>query len=260
MKKCSKCEIEKELSEFYKKKSSKDGYRSECKECAKKYSELNKERITKYRKSHYNEIKVTEVFKEYRKKWHEDNKDKNIIKSKEYNRTHKEEIAITKDKYYSDNREKILDKMKDQYKLLKENELLLSEKRKRDKINMRIWRERNKEVLSNRIKERKKNDPLYKLSDSIRTLIWNSITKIGYVKNSRTNEILGCLYEEFKLHIESLFIDEMSWENYGEWHFDHKVPISWAKTEEEVYKLNHYTNFQPLWARDNLSKGNKWSD
>ena len=52
----------------------------------------------------------------------------------------------------------------------------------------------------------------------------------------------------------------MSWENYGEWHLDHKTPISWAKTEEEIYELNHYTNFQPLWEFDNLSKGNRWSD
>ena len=52
----------------------------------------------------------------------------------------------------------------------------------------------------------------------------------------------------------------MSWNNYGEWHLDHKTPISWAKTEEEVYRLNNYNNFQPLWAIENTSKGNKWSD
>ena len=42
----------------------------------------------------------------------------------------------------------------------------------------------------------------------------------------------------------------MSWENYGEWHLDHKTPVSWAETEEQVYELNKYTNFQPLWATD----------
>jgi hypothetical protein len=51
----------------------------------------------------------------------------------------------------------------------------------------------------------------------------------------------------------------MSWENQGKWHLDHKTPISWSETEEEVVKLNHYTNFQPLWAEDNLSKGNRYS-
>ncbi len=50
----------------------------------------------------------------------------------------------------------------------------------------------------------------------------------------------------------------MTWENHGEWHIDHIIPISWGKTESEVIELNHYTNFQPLWAKDNLSKGNRW--
>ena len=50
----------------------------------------------------------------------------------------------------------------------------------------------------------------------------------------------------------------MNWKNYGEWHLDHIIPISYAKKEEEIYELNHYTNFQPLWAKDNLSKGNRF--
>ena len=49
----------------------------------------------------------------------------------------------------------------------------------------------------------------------------------------------------------------MNWENQGEWHLDHIYPVSLAKDEQELIKLNHYTNFQPLWAADNLLKGNK---
>ena len=49
----------------------------------------------------------------------------------------------------------------------------------------------------------------------------------------------------------------MSWDNYGKWHLDHITPISLGKTEEEVIVLNHYTNYQPLWEKDNLSKGNR---
>jgi hypothetical protein len=49
----------------------------------------------------------------------------------------------------------------------------------------------------------------------------------------------------------------MTWENQGQWHLDHIYPISLAKNEQEVIKLNHYTNFQPLWAKDNLTKHNK---
>lgn len=83
---------------------------------------------------------------------------------------------------------------------------------------------------------------------------------MGYNKRSKTFKILGVTFDEFKIYIENLFREGMSWSNYGEWHLDHKVPISWAKTEEEVYKLNHYSNFQPLWASENTNKGNKWSD
>ena len=49
----------------------------------------------------------------------------------------------------------------------------------------------------------------------------------------------------------------MSWSNHGEWHLDHIYPVSLAKDQNHVIELNHYTNFQPLWASDNLSKGNR---
>ena len=49
----------------------------------------------------------------------------------------------------------------------------------------------------------------------------------------------------------------MCWENHGEWHIDHVVPLASAKTEDEIYKLNHYSNLQPLWKIDNLKKSNK---
>ena len=260
MKSCSKCKIEKDLSDFYKKKSSKDGYRSECKECAKKYSEENYERIKEYKAKRYLEIKDTDDFKEKRSAHYTENKEHYSLKSKEYNIINKEKISENKKEYYENNKEEILEKRKEYYIEIKSDEELLASKRLNDKEKTKEWRARNKESISQKIKDRKKSDPIYKLSDSIRTLIWNSIKKMGFSKNSQTNQILGCSFEDFKLHIESQFKNEMSWENHGEWHLDHKTPISWAETEERVYELNHYTNFQPLWAKDNLIKGNKWAD
>jgi len=126
------------------------------------------------------------------------------------------------------------------------------------------YRETNKEKLNSLRKDYRsnkfKNDPIYKLSHNLRSLISNYIKKKGYVKNKNTEVILGCSFDEFKIHIESQFVEGMFWQNHGKWHLDHKKPISWAETEDQVYELNHYTNFQPLWAKDNLSKGNKWSD
>lgn len=56
------------------------------------------------------------------------------------------------------------------------------------------------------------------------------------------------------------FDEYMFWNNHGTyWHLDHIIPISWAKSEEEVYKLNHYTNYQPLSAFENLAKNNRFA-
>jgi hypothetical protein len=106
-------------------------------------------------------------------------------------------------------------------------------------------------------KARMKKDPLFKLNCSISSLIRMSIRGNGYKKTSRTHEIIGCSYEEFKIHLEKQFTEGMNWSNYGKWHMDHIYPVSRATDEQHLIKLNHYTNFQPLWAEDNIKKSNK---
>lgn len=105
-----------------------------------------------------------------------------------------------------------------------------------------------------------KTNPTFKLSSNIRSLIGMSFKNVlnnTYKKGKKTEEILGCTLEEFINYLQSLFIEGMTLENHGEWEMDHIIPISSAKTEEEIYKLNHYTNFQPLWKEDNRKKSNK---
>ena len=70
---------------------------------------------------------------------------------------------------------------------------------------------------------------------------------------------MGCDIEFLKKHLENQFLDGMTWDDKGfyGWHIDHIIPLSSAKTEEDVYKLCHYTNLQPLWAKDNYNKGSK---
>jgi len=92
---------------------------------------------------------------------------------------------------------------------------------------------------------------------NISSLILRSFKRNGYTKKSQSNKILGCSFEEFKQHLERQFTKGMTWENQGQWHLDHIYPMSLAKDEEEIIRLNHYTNFQPLWAIDNIKKGNK---
>lgn len=108
-----------------------------------------------------------------------------------------------------------------------------------------------------RRKSKIEDDPTLKLSQSIRTLIHYSFK--NYSKKSKTEEILKCNIKFFREYIESQFDEKMSWNNYGRngWHLDHKVPISLAKSEKEVYLLNDYRNFQPLWEYDNIYKSDR---
>lgn len=107
-------------------------------------------------------------------------------------------------------------------------------------------------------KRKKENeDPMTGFIQIMRVCIRKSLSRNGYTKKSRAHTILGADWSVVKLHMESLFKEGMTWENHGEWHIDHIIPISSGKTEDEVIKLCHYSNLQPLWAEENLLKSNK---
>jgi len=139
-------------------------------------------------------------------------------------------------------------------KILKDNNVLLYASQRKDPEVVR--KQRVNKVLNYR-KRRLKRDPLYKSKLRIRSLIGQVFIKMNYTKKSICSEILGIDWNGFQSHIQSKFKDGMTWENYGEWEYDHIIPVCIAKTEEEVIKLNHYTNFQPLWKEENKIKSNK---
>lgn len=152
-----------------------------------------------------------------------------------------------KAKHYQKNKEKYLSRAKKRYE---ENRQELIEKAC----------DYQKANLGKIIKQRKSRmvyDDLYAIKERVRCLIKESIRKMNFSKNSKTSEILGCSKNEFKDHIEKQFLNGMTWENRKEWHLDHIVPISTAKKQEDVIRLNHFTNLRPLWSKDNLSKSNK---
>lgn len=101
------------------------------------------------------------------------------------------------------------------------------------------------------------SNPIRRVKKRIRTLVSISITKAGYSKKTKAFSILGANFEVVKNHIELKFKPGMNWSNHGEWHIDHVIPLSSAKSEDEIIALNHYTNLQPLWAYENLHKGSK---
>lgn len=211
----------------------------ERKQYKKDWALKNKERLAKQQKEWYDNNK------EARKEYVEENKEK----YKEYSK-----------KYYDNNKE--------QYK---EYRILNSDKIKTEN---KIWRDNNKEKIKeycninknhlnelkrNYVSDRRKNDPIFKMRDSVRKLIYKSICRGGYTKKSKTYEILGCSHEQFKLYLESKFESWMDWDNYGKyngelnygWDIDHIIPNSNGINEEEIIKLNHYTNLQPLCSKVN---------
>ena len=92
----------------------------------------------------------------------------------------------------------------------------------------------------------------------MRCRIWKYLNILEITKKNKTFDIVGCSPEFLKEHIEKQFTEGMSWGLLGQHiHIDHIIPLSSAKTEDELYKLCHYENLQPLWAEDNLKKSNK---
>lgn len=114
----------------------------------------------------------------------------------------------------------------------------------------------NREEKLKYFKHRLKNNPIVKLTSNIRHRTTQYLKSKNYKIKSEIFKIIGCSPEFLKEYIENQFTDGMSWDLMGQYiHIDHKIPLSSAKTEEEIYKLCHYTNLQPLWAEDNLKKG-----
>jgi hypothetical protein len=108
------------------------------------------------------------------------------------------------------------------------------------------------------LKLREKN-PLAKLRNLVRNRLLVGIKYRGFKKNSPSIKILGADWGVIEKHISDQFLNNMSWDNHGEWHIDHKIPLASAKNEGEFFKLCHYTNLQPLWKIDNLKKGCKFT-
>jgi hypothetical protein len=206
MKVCIKCGIEKDVTLFVKTKNS-------CKECEslykKEYAEKNKEKLREKSKEYYSKNKDYIKGKEIEK--YNAGKDKKINYQKEYSEKNKEKIKNYKSEYSKINRDKI------------------------------------REYKTNYQRERRKNDPVFKLKGVVSRLIRNSLKCKGLSKNKKSIDILGCDIKFFKEYLEFKFTDDMSWSNYGViWDVDHIIPLATAVNEDDVIRLNHYTNLQPL--------------
>lgn len=166
---------------------------------------------------------------------------------KKYNKANRERQREWHKQHYKDNRERLLKQTREYYYA---NVDVVKERiKKYNEKNADWYREYKREWA-------RKN----RLQQNIRRGIYGCLS--GKQKKSKSLEYLGCSVEELWSHLESQFQEGMTRENYGEWHLDHIRPLSsWdfeIETECKLREAWHYTNLQPLWAKDNLSKGKSW--
>ena len=221
LKKCNRCENVKPLSKFHTKGKHKGKIRhaANCKSCSKEV--YHEKELKKYNQI-YREKNREKINKKVRERRAKDRK-QNPDKYRKYDR-----------KYRQENKE-----------------IVRAIDRRRNKT------EKRKNWEKNYTKIRMEEEPLFAFSQRIRVAVSMAFKKRNYTKKSKTFEIIGITCEELFEYIESLFLQGMTWDNKDQWHIDHIVPISFAKTEEQVIKLNHYSNLRPLWAKDNLRRGNR---
>lgn len=201
-----------------------------------------------------------EAARQRAKKHYQVNKDK----KKAYQEANKEKIATNKRKYFQENKEKFNKRNKKYYNTHKEE---IIKRRKKNKKPLKEF-DKIKQREYYRLKHNKKmaSDPFFKLKKNIRTAIGEAFRKSKHNKTCKTVEILGCTFQKFKDYIEKQFESWMTWDNHGlyngqfnyGWDLDHIIPISEAKTKEDIIRLSHHTNFQPLCSYKNrVVKRNK---
>ena len=230
------------------------------------------------------EIKTDSTLKDWRDIT--DPKLRRKMYNKEYNKKYKEknkESLLAKSKtYYENNKDKVKLRSKTRYEVNKDKERLLRRERSRtyyednkdkERLRAKIYLNNNKEkrkVYRNDNKEKiykqrliwiqkNKNNPQYKLSCILRSRLKSAI-KNNYKSGSAVRD-LGCSVSELKVYLESKFQPGMTWNNWSidGWHIDHIKPLSSFDLTDRKLLLEacHYTNLQPMWAKDNIIKRDK---
>lgn len=168
------------------------------------------------------------------------NKEKRLAKMKEWAGKNKEKVSADHKAYYKRNKQACDHRMK--------------KWEKANRVNLRIVKNKWKT-------NQKKSNPAFKLSVNMRERVRNAVKSGRGEKRTKTASLIGCSILDLMKHIESLWLPGMTWANYGfrGWHIDHIKPCASFDLTSESQQLAcfHWSNMQPLWWRDNLSKGAK---
>lgn len=130
-------------------------------------------------------------------------------------------------------------------------------KKEYQKIYYKNYNKKNRQKRNDYFNQKYKNDTNFRLIHNLRSRLRQALKSQKASKNTKTVKLLGCSIEEFKQYLKSKFKPGMTFKNYGKWHIDHIKPLSKFDLNKDVKLVCHYTNLQPLWAKDNLSKNNK---
>lgn len=228
MKVCSKCDVEKDVSEFSIRKASLDGLAAICKQCKREYDrEYRQHPIAGPRiKKEKREWSKSPQCKEYHHEYYLENKEESASLTRQWRLDHPEEMRGYRKKWAE-----------------------------KDKIE-------NPDRKLIYITEKRRTDPQVRIKDTLRARL-RAALKEGFKSGSAVRD-LGCSIEYFKGYLEAKFVEGMSWGNYGKghgkWNIDHIFPISAYNLTDRQHVLLacNYLNLQPLWFEDNMSKGDSY--
>lgn len=215
---------------------------------------MTKEEIKEYKKEY--RLKNFDKIKEQNRLWRENN----IERVKEHNKKYRETNPYKNRDYFRNNPEKLKLYRQQQEQYYKNNPEKLEEYKKWLKEYSYNYnrKEENKENLKKLQRNYAKKHP-YRFA--WRGTLRHTLRHFGKKKEDKTINLLGYSAKDLKNHIEKLFVDGMSWDNYGQgfgkWNIDHIKAISNFDPETPVHIVNTLSNLQPLWSLDNISKGNR---
>ncbi len=173
---------------------------------------------------------------------------------KKYKKEHRKELKLKSKEYYIDNRTSCIESRK---KYAAKTKIQKKEYDKKYVIKNKDRRNKKRRIWQN---NKSKTDLNFLIKRRLQTRIYHALKDQNSEKKTSTIKYLDCSIQFFIEYIESLFIDNMSWDNYGEWHIDHIKPCALfdlTKIENQK-KCFNYKNLQPLWAIDNILKGSKY--
>lgn len=218
MKECTKCKEVKPLDQFGTRSSAKDGKSWQCRPCVRDRNRRYYHMDKERGRAQRAEHyrKNIERYREYRREKYRGDPDWHLERGREY------------------------------------REANLAQYRKR----AREWAKANREKINRYYAKRRSSDPAFRSYECCRGMLRACLLRMGQKKERTTYETLGYSASQLARRMEFQFKPGMSWDNYGEWHIDHKIPVAHfiAKGEARPHIVNALCNLQPMWAEENIKK------